>query len=521
MSSKSSSKGKKSLPPKRSAPTAEEETEDEYVSSDLEEELEMPAKDDTVRSKKSNPTQRRPSRIASHGVTGLEEDGEDLAEKKERETGKKIAPHVQIIQAATYHLGISAITRPAISNYIPSCRNMFQMVHAMMQLVSENTCLIETSPGFTSFGFYCYCGLLYFYQILRAKDAVGQNQLSREERRALRSLKSIGEPEAWPVPSPLVEFIRALGYYKSSNPQFSFVVPKFPSFTNVSRQTGGAGTGIARLDLVSGIQRVPPVCAYIEFLRKFGNGLASFNETYGWIPNDQVALAVGHSFIGLTNSGVNGNAFKALVFADGWIKPTEGDMTGSPTQLDIRQRTVRRWNLPDYSALDISDIETFIGVKDTLEPAWMKQLLKVANDVCRFFPKSTTLSNIDPICHIGTLTFVKLDKTVARTFAVNQWYASQVDYKLEYHGYDDTEQGRMLIRIGIATGTLNIPTIHVIPTGTIGDSRTGPFFADDADAARYERHERYLVNGSNLIDVTARFAEQLARMYDATGESSE
>lgn len=504
--------------PKKSQPPPSE-SENEYVDSDLEHELEMPAKDDTVRPKKSHPRAQKPPRIASHGVSGLEEDGQDLAEEKARETNSKIAPHMLILLSATYHLGFSSITRPAISNYYPSCANLFQMAMSMMDLVSGNTYLQEMCPGFFSVSFYCYCGYLYYYQILRAKDEVGQNQLSRVERRVLRALKSIGEPESWPVPSPLIEFIRALGYYKSSNPQYSYVVPSFPDLSEVSRTGQEQGTGIARYNLVAGIQRLPPVCCYIEFLRKFGNATSNYINNQGWIPATHATLAAGVTYMGLANSGAQALPFRALVFSDGWVSPTEGDMLSGPIQHTTKRQVIRRWNCPDLSVQNINGLEMFTGLSDTISSSWIKHLIVQAKAITRFFPGSTTLAAIDPICHIGTLTDINVTRAAARDLGADIWYCPRQGYTTTYIGYDDTEQGRLLTRTGIATGTNVTVTNLIIPVGNLATGRNGPFFNDDADHPQTERHERFTTEGSSAQDVTARFTEQLTEIFDPTGKT--
>ncbi|RKF78899.1 hypothetical protein GcC1_051025 [Golovinomyces cichoracearum] len=139
-----------------------------------------------------------------------------------------VAPHMMMLLAATYHLGFSSITRPAISTYYPSCLKFYSMAYCMMSLVSENIYFQEMCPSFSPVSFYTYCGYLYYYQILRANDEVGQGQLTRSERRVLQYLRNISEPEAWPV--SLIEFFRAFGYCKSSNTAYSDVFPSFPVF---------------------------------------------------------------------------------------------------------------------------------------------------------------------------------------------------------------------------------------------------------------------------------------------------
>lgn len=509
-----SRRGKKAAPP---PPSSDEESE--FVDSDLERELEMPAKDDSVRPRKEKKKKTRPPRVADHGVEGEEESGSELAELKAKETSRSVAPHMQLLLAATYHLSFASVVRPAVSNYIPSSYHLFSMALAMMDLVSENTYLQEMCPSFFSVGFYCYVGYLYFYQVLRAKDEVGMNQLTRAERRALRALKVIGEPESWPVPSPLIEFIRALGYYKSSNPIYSYVVPSLPDFSHVSRPAGNTtALGYANYDQVAGIQRVPPVSAFVEFIRLFGNRTASYDGSIGWIPTSNATLSATNTFMGIQDStAANGTAFQALAFSDGWNTPTEGEMRWGPIQAGTKRQTIRRWNVPTLSNINIDGIETFLGVHDGVNSDWIRHLISQVNVMNRFFPGSTTLSAIDPICHIGTLTQIEAYKNPTRSARDNGWYRGRTGWNFEYRIYDDTEQGRILARVGIATGTNVHYHASVLPVGNRSHGRSGPFFEDDATNPNVERFERFLAEGDTESDPVQRFSEQLSTIYDSTG----
>lgn len=506
----SSRKKKAPLPPPS-------DSEPEYVDPELEQEQEMPAKDDSVRKKKKS-SGKKPARVANHGVEGEEESGSELADAKKKEIGSTVAPHMMMLLAATYHIGFASITRPAISTWIPSCYSLFTMAYTMMELVSENTYLMEMCPSFFSPAFYCYVGYLYFYQILRAKDEVGQGQLSRAERRVLRQLKNIGEPEAWPVPAPLIEFIRALGYYKSDNPVFSYVVPQLPAFDNVSRPAGNTtNLGYMNFENVPNLHRVPPIAAYVEFLRLFGARTSAYEAAQGWIPADNATLSATNTFMGLTDSRAVGVSFQSFVFSDGWNAPTEGEMRWGPIQAATKRQTIRRWNLPTTSNINIDSIETFTSLQDTVNTTWIRQLISMANIVSRFFPGSTTLAAIDPVSHLGNLTNVYVTKTTARNPRTDQWYRGRTGWTFKYRGYDDTEQGRILARIGLATMTNAHFTANVVPVGNRGAFRTGPFFIDDATNPLTERAETFRMEGETESDPAGRFSEQVSSLFDPTG----
>jgi len=500
---------------KRQPSPPEEDYDSPYDDRDLEEELEMPRKDDSRRAPKPR-ARPPPDRVPPHGIQGDEESGQELAMVKAKQVEAKVAPHMQVLLAATYHIGFSSIVRPAISTYIPSCRNMFSMSYAIMELMSENTYLNEMFPGFFSVAFYTYVGYMYFYQILRAKDYVGQGQLSRIERRVLRTLKSVGEPESWPIPAPLIEFIRSLGAYKSSNPVFSWIVPTFPDFAGLT--SGGApNQGFTRYGSVDNIQRVPPLPAYVEFLRLLGTGTTVFSNGI-WIPTGDANghLTAAFPFLGINDSTAGSAAFQALAFSDGWLMPTEGPMNMGVIQRTTKTSFYRRLGIDAVSG-NLTTTEDFTRTTDGLNKVWIRQLLVMGGLVSRFFPGSTTMAAIDPVCHLGTLTAVDVNTTTPRVAVDHRWYRGRRDWTFTFKGYDDTDQGRILSRVGIATGTRMSYSANVIPIGTIGRFYNGPFFIDDPTYPTTERMEIFRFEGTTRDDPVQRFAEQISTLYAPRG----
>jgi len=505
--------------PRRQPDPYSDEDEGPYIDKKLEYELELPHKDDTVRPANATIKEERPPRLADHGTTGEQEDGKELATIKAHETDKKVAPHMLLITAATYHLGFTPIHRPQISTFIPSCRNMYMMLIAIADLISSNTNLAEIAPGFTTIGMYCYYGIIYYYQILRAKNQLGRGQLNRIERRVLRSLESIGKPDHWPIASPMIEFVRALGYYQSSNHEYSFVCPTFPNFAGLTQGTA-ANQGLTHLTEVRGIERIPPLPALIEFLHRMGTGAAHYLPTQGWIPIASPNGALdpnANRFLALTNSGVEaaGLQFRALTLTHGWIEPKDSEFRQGPIQVAAKRATIRRWQVP--SALGTySDLETWTRIKDELHIDWITQLIPTMTALNRFFPGSTNLENIEPTSHIGNLTYIDATTDTPFEAVANQWYVQPSNWTMTYHGYDDTPQGRILASSGIATGVLLKESPDINPAFQLDHRRIGPFFEDNAAAPHTERFEVFRFKGDTSQDPTQRFGEQLASIYDAT-----
>jgi hypothetical protein len=514
--------GKKS----RAPPPSDSESEEVFEDSDLESDLEMPRKDTSVRKSKGKASQK-PKTVASHGIDDDEDVGDDLAKEKKTETSSSVAPHMSFLLAMTYHIGLNSIIRPEISVFVPDCTNYFKIVFAMASAISENTYLHEMCPGYFSLSLYVYCGYLYYYQILRAKDYVGMNQLTRLERRALRKLETYGKPESWPVPSPLIEFIRGFGAYKSVNNTYSWVVPRFPDFSPLT-SGADAGQGLRNMHTIAGIMRVPLMPALIQFLRNIGNNSAGYTLNDGWLPvkrsdrtHTNTRLSTTRPFIGMTDSTATGSAFQAMSFSGGWLLPTEGEMNVGSPHIQVKQNIIRRMAIPDATR-NFADLETFLLLDDAVNSSFIRQLIGMMSIVNRFFPGSTNMSNIDPVSHLGFMAETSVSYETPRTATEHVWIHEQGEPKIVVRGYDDSEAGRLLSRIGMATAPVTRYTATYAPVAKAEALRAGPFFVDDntAGTADYERHEMFRTETTHQGAVTARAEEQISALYDPTGKHS-
>jgi len=389
------------------------------------------------------------------------------------------------------------------------------MLIAIAELISNNTHLAEIAPGFISIELYLYYGLVYYYQILRAKNDVGYNQLNRIETAVLRIFRTIGEPEDWPIASPMIEFIRALGYIKSANPEYSYIVPKFPNFARLT-QGATANQGLRHLTEPPGIERIPPIPAYIEFLHRIPSEVATYRPVVGWTPidTDDGHLDADHSFLGLTNSTANeGLALQALTLNHGWKKPQDNEFLEGPIQIAAKRQIISQWEIP--SALgNYSDLATWTRLTTDTNITWLTRLISMMANVNRFFPGSTHLGAIDPVSHVGNLT--QIDAKSARDYVrtQNRWYLPRDSWSINYTGYDSSKEGHLLARTGIATGIMLQETAAINPISALSRELEGPFFLDNPNEPILERHEIFRFEGESEQDPTLKFGEQLASLYD-------
>lgn len=507
-------------PQGRTRADLEESSSESYASSDseLHEELEMPAKDDSRRPRRKKPQPpakgRRDGR--SKFIPGEEDDAEDLAEDKERETDSKVAPHVMLLLGSVYHLGLSSISRPSVSSFVPWFGNAFQMLHEMCFLVSDNTLLHEMCPEFFSVAMYLYYAHVYYYQILRARAAAGSDVLTRIEKRVLTYYERVGPPESWPIAAPMIGFIHGLGSHKPEDPVYSWIVPKLPDFSVL--RSVSATDSLGHLHNLPGGQRIPIVPALQKLLYNFANEVATFDDGE-LLPLGRVDATGGNQFCGISSSASNSLSFQSLVWNTCWYPPTETGHEFGIIDFDVKRKRFKRWNIPDVpNNADLTSLQQFLGFQDGASFYWMNRLLSMASIFNRFFPGSTTLAEIPPTTTLGMATYVKYEKTRAPTAASDSWFQWNRDHlKISaIYGYSNTEAGLLDIRRAVAVSVrADLANSCVPSTGRSLDHQSeGPFFID---GTLPERHANYLVEAGTQLDPAQRFGELLAPYYDNKG----
>lgn len=502
--------------------TSNDSESEDYLSSDsdLESELDMPAKDDSRRRKGDAPKSARKDALRdgrSRARPGEEDSNKDLADEKKKETGSTVAPHMAILTAVTYHIGLSSISRPAHSSFIPSCYNYFWMVYQMTSLVVDNTYLHEICPGFFSPVLFLYYGHVYFYHLLRARNAAGTDVLTRLEKRALTYYERVGPLEAWPIAAPLLGMLSYLGAHKTEDPMYGWIAPAFPDFSKLKKD--GVPNCLGSLDTMTGSARIPLIPALQKMIFNFATGVADFNNGM-FRPVGQDAIDPTHTFCGLNSSSATTNAFLALSGNLGWNAPLETGDTLGPFDYDIKRARIRRWNIPDVpDNADLSSLTGFLGFVDNVSFDWMSHLLSTAAAVNRFFPGSGNLSQVSPLSTIGMATLTSYKRNPAVTTTGNKWFYDRSGLFFSTQGYTNTEGGLLDTKMSLAVSpNAKYDSKHycvsVAPVITLERDLRGPFFVDDQTHADYERKAVIVTENTRQTDPGRRFQEFLAPTYD-------
>jgi len=511
-------------PSKKKAPLpVESSSESEEVvdsNSELESDLEMPVKDDSRRKPKqaAAPTKNKSRDNRRKAIKGQEAD--DNLSDLEGDSGH-VAPHMMLMLGAAYHLAIGSISQPSISSFIPSAGNLFMMLYEMTSLLVDNTLLHEMYPGFCSVSLYLYYSHVYYYQVLRAREATGHGVLSRIERRVLTLYKQVGPPESWPIAAPLIGFISSIGSHKSENPMFSWIVPSLPDLSVNHSGTATTPTySLTGLSEVTSASLIPIVPAYQQFLHNIGEDTAKFENEHLY-PKGSATLGTS-TFLGLASSATTAASFQTLAFNEAWNAAPENASLNGQIEFDTKRKIIKRWKVPTIpDTAELTNLQAFLGLGDSTPHEWMKHLLTTSAFANRFFPGSTTLAEISPVTSLGRLIHVKYDVITARTAAANTWYHGRTNWKISYNGYSNTESGIIDSKIGIVAAVNAEYSNNTFPTNArrVNAHRTGPFFTDQ-NTAGHERSETFITEGQSGVDPARRFSELLSSYFDESAGRS-
>jgi hypothetical protein len=515
-SGKNRTKGKGS---KKPPPPPESSSEDEAGSdSELESELEMPARDDSQRKKKAPPPPARKGKKDGRTkfIKGEQDQGSDLEEDKEKETTSKVAPHMMLLLAATYHVGISSISRPSLSSFVPYAGNMFQMLFEMCNLVVDNTLLHEMCPEFFTPAIYLYYGHVFYYHVLRARAAAGSDVLTRLELRILKMYERVGPAESWPVAAPLIGFLHYMGSHKVEDPMFGWIVPNISLDFTVLQADATTPDCLGHIGSLLYHQRIPIIPAMQKLVRNFAHGTADFNNQF-LRPTGNWTLGAANIFCGLQASTAASANFVSLAHNHTWLAPLETGNEFGIINMTTKRNRLNRWNIPDVpDNADLRNLQNFLGFIDGQGFDWMKHLLSMASKMNRFFPGSTNLAEIPPLTTLGMATQVEYRRTVQVAAAADDWYPRRTQGTFSANGYANTETGLIDSRASLTVS----PNASFHATASpavgvrIGPNRLGPFFTDGNG---FERYALPITETSGQIDPTQRFAELLTSYYDNKG----
>jgi hypothetical protein len=478
MSRVSSRKFAKRQPPPKFEPESESDSEISFSEEEPKKFLRIKQRDDTRRSKGTPPPKDKRRVNVRPNPEPIEEVASDVEEAKKDEK-PVTSDFSNFLISAAYRTGFVKRAYPKESTYTPDVTAMFTCLYHMISVFTENSLLHEIFPAYTSIGLHAFYAHAFFFHVLRVRNEA--QLLTRVERRCLRRYEQVGPLESWDIATPMIGYFQAFGRIVPEGDKYGQIVPELPNLSGLSGST--KNHLLQGLGTIAAVGKIPIMPAIHTFLRNYGVGTADYDGTDGKLyPIPNKILAAANPFLGLTASTATDVDFQALAFSAGWNSSHEHQID-TFMKIDAQKRMlVRRWSIPDIAGTpDLSNLENFLALGDTLSVTWIKELLRMSTAVNKFFPGSVNLANIPPITRVESVTHFtyKTTNDNRRQARDDVWYHGRSAWTATFEGKILRDDAALAMQSAFSTSvrssfeTTVIPTLIAVPfTGQV----TGPYF---------------------------------------------
>lgn len=458
-------------------------------------------------------------RIRSVRPTDVQEEAgaEDVDEVKKPEPATT-ASHALLLTAMSYRMGFIKRDFPHINQYYPDLTTMFDILGEMTTVISSNSLLHEVFPAYTSMALHLYYGHVVFYHILRVRDDNGR--LGRIERRCLRAYQQIGPPESWPIATPIIGYIQALGAIVVEGGKYGRILPAIPDYSGLKEKKGLQG-----FESVQGGARFPVIPALTQFLYNYAQALTHFANDDGYlypVRNKTLADSDGRRFVGLISSQSTSADFQALTYSASWFLPHEQETDTFMMNNTQKQGIIKRWGIrPFGDASTLRGLDEFLGLNDDMEPSWLKNLLVCAEEANKFFPGSVNLSTIPLHTRIENVSLITITSKSGRDAAVkgnDDWFTTRKNWRIKLSGTTIREDAQVAYQMASSLMIRTTYAASIIPATIANAFAERTFHAEEDNffyPATAPREEMYCEEMTDPFELALQIIE--GKMYDKFG----
>jgi len=127
------------------------------------------------------------------------------------------------------------------NTWTPNSFAMFEILNQMQEFVVDNRVVIKHHPEYLDYAVACYYSMLFFIQILRAREAAGQ--LTGEERSFLKRFRASYPEESLVVAGPLVPYFSTITSTLLPDNRYNWIVPTIATGLTETLTTTTTGSG--------------------------------------------------------------------------------------------------------------------------------------------------------------------------------------------------------------------------------------------------------------------------------------
>lgn len=375
------------------------------------------------------------------------------------------------------HIVIPPVLQPRKSSFIPNFLSANIILQAIEICLDGNEELKWISPNFFFLPVRLYYSILFYIQILKAKEAAGK--LGKSESTWFRAFKRNFPLESLPVVGPLIPYFTNIVSVKPNDDKYDFVYPDFNT-------NGGLSVTKGRVDIQPSFYLQPNVLMLAEFLRQFcslrltdltsviGDEFRYFDDNESLIPH-----RIGYDF---RFAGIDYGA-QLTVGASGSLSNPALDNALPETKLrcmDIHPywKKSKCIDIPPASPdCDYSNIGEAMRMVEDFE--WFEECIHMATIQCKFFSDSVNMSQIPSTGGSEVLVSAHITGKYENYKAAESWYPRnwrELKATFQTTRADTTPDQFLNSEYALSTGSISWTTNNHPIGGRQSGFRLGPYW---------------------------------------------
>jgi hypothetical protein len=328
-------------------------------------------------------------------------------------------------------ISIPSVTYYDKSTYIPLGINLFQILFATEDVLNGNEELRWISPMYFSLPVRVYYAVIFFVQILRARETSGT--LSKPDSSFLRAFLRRFKDTSCTIAGPLVPFFTNLTACLPDDKQYDTVTPTLPLKGTYSVTHEGSGSTAKQTLVVDPLHHVLPSVPLIgSLLRKFATS-TDLTDCFSPLGEFVPVPDAGGQFAGIDFPPKTGehwnNEYAQVISNPALMRPLpESEFKLREIHQHWRRSAVRHFpNITTTTPFTPEGPGSHTQLIDDFN--WFQVCIDMATIHARFFADSTNLSQIPVLGGRSTLVVAELrvinpsdDKETKRPSKVEGWY---------------------------------------------------------------------------------------------------
>jgi hypothetical protein len=411
------------------------------------------------------------------------------------------------------HVVVSPVIQPKKSWFYPNYIVGNIIVDAMDRCIDGNQELTWMCPNYFSLAVRLYYAVMFYVQILKAKEAAGK--LSKSESTWFRSFKRIYPLESLPIAGPMVPYYSNIVSVKPNDDKYDFIYPDYRVNQGLTVEKGSP-----KVDPIFMIQ--PNVTILAEFLAMYAgltttqlrdvgtNASQYFDVTGSFVPH---TIGSDFSFAGI-NFQAQLTAFMSASLANVAMDNALAESKNRCNEIHHYWKRSRIPSLPRVGdTYDHSTIGQALRMEEDFE--WFEDCIHMATVQCKFMSDSTNMSQIPATGGSEVLISAEISQPNEKFAGASTWYPG-IWHNLKAKFYTtraDTEPDQFAnAEFAMTTGTVNIRTNQQPIGGRQAGHRDGPYWLN----REFEYKSDFGVEVARRTQTMI-----LSLFYDSKGEASQ